>query len=215
MRTHSLLDRFIHQADNALRTLSGTHAPSTEQTRAYPASGAETQPLSEQERRNISGLMRVNHTGEVCAQALYAGQALTARLPRVRKAMEHAAKEEEEHLLWCENRLNELNASPSALNPIWYGMSFGIGAAAGAVGDPWSLGFVEETEVQVCRHLQSHLERLPEHDQRTRKILNQMYEDEARHADMAKTAGAKALPDSVKKIMSGVSKIMTLTAYRV
>ena len=157
--------------------------------------------------------MRVNHTGEVCAQALYAGQAVTARLPRVRKAMEHAAKEEEEHLWWCESRLEELNAHTSIFNPAWYAMSFGIGAVAGIAGDRWSLGFVEETEIQVCEHINNHIEKLPEQDARTRKILNQMHEDEAKHANMARRAGAAELPRPVKKLMSAMSKVMTKTTY--
>lgn len=209
-RKHSLLDRFIKHADDALRTLAGTHG---ELPREHPAKEIEPPPLNETERRHVAGLMRINHTGEVCAQALYAGQALTARLPRVRKAMEQAAREEEEHLWWCETRLRELNAHTSVFNPAWYAMSFGIGAAAGIAGDRWSLGFVEETEIQVCDHINKHIAKLPEQDQRTRKILSQMHDDEAKHAAMAKKAGASELPKPVKKLMTTMSKVMTKTTY--
>lgn len=215
MRQHSFFDRLIQHSDSALRTLSGTHVVDNSTDRDYPAASEPPVVLSTEQKRDVGGLMRVNHTGEVCAQALYAGQALTARLPRVRSAMEHAAQEEQEHLLWCEKRLQELGEPTSKLNPVWYGMSYGIGALAGAAGDRWSLGFVEETEIQVCKHLDEHRQRLPEQDTRTRKILDQMYTDEAKHADMAKRAGASRLPNGIKKIMTAVSKIMTVTAYRI
>lgn len=212
LRRYSLFDRLIGHGDVALRTLSGTHAGEVR-----PLPGAEHSPadLPEEQRRHVAGLMRVNHTGEVCAQALYQGQALTARLPRVRKQMEDAAKEEEDHLAWCEQRLAELDSHTSLLNPVWYGMSLGVGALAGFAGDKWSLGFVEETEVQVCAHLNSHLARLPAEDERTRKIIEQMREDEARHAAMAKRAGAASLPPPVKKLMSAVARVMTTTAYKI
>ncbi|MDX1695168.1 MAG: 2-polyprenyl-3-methyl-6-methoxy-1,4-benzoquinone monooxygenase [Ketobacteraceae bacterium] len=209
-RQHSLVDRLIKHTDNALRTIAGTHG---ELPREHPAHDVSPPALSEKERRHVAGLMRINHTGEVCAQALYAGQAVTARLPRVRKAMEHAAKEEEEHLWWCETRLQELDAHTSIFNPAWYAMSFGIGAAAGFAGDRWSLGFVEETEIQVCEHINKHIANLPAQDERTRKILNQMHDDEARHAAMAKKAGASELPKPVKKLMTFMSKVMTKTTY--
>ncbi len=211
-RRYSLLDRLLHQADNALRTVAGTHSHTL---RENPAADISIPTLNESERKHVAGLMRVNHTGEVCAQALYAGQAVTARLPRVQRAMEQAAKEEEDHLAWCEERLRELNSHTSVLNPLWYGMSFGIGALAGIAGDKWSLGFVEETENQVCKHLESHMEQLPEQDQRTRTLLQQMHEDEAKHAHMAVRAGAAPLPFPIKKTMAAVSKIMTQTAYRI
>lgn len=211
-RQHSFIDRLIKHSDDALRTISGTHG---ELPRNHPADGIEAPELNDKERKHVAGLMRVNHAGEVCAQALYAGQATTARLPRVRKAMEHAALEEEEHLWWCESRLAELDSQTSVLNPIWYAMSFGIGAAAGIAGDRWSLGFVEETEVQVCEHINNHIAKLPRQDERTRKILEQMHEDEAKHANMARKAGASQLPTPVKKLMSAVSKVMTKTTYRI
>ena len=210
-RQISLFDRFINHADGALRTIAGTHA---DNLRASPAEGEPEAPLSELERKHTAGLMRINHTGEICAQALYQGQALTARLPRVRKAMESAAKEEEDHLAWCEERLQELNSHPSLFNSAWYAMSFGIGAAAGFAGDKWSLGFVEETEIQVCAHLNEHLEKLPAQDIRSHKILSQMDKDEAKHATMAKRAGAANLPPPIKKLMASVSKVMTATAYK-
>lgn len=212
LRRYSLFDRLIGHGDTALRTLAGTHAGELR-----PLPGAEHAPakLPEAERRHVAGLMRVNHTGEVCAQALYQGQALTARLPRVRRQMEEAAKEEEDHLAWCEQRLRELDSHTSVLNPVWYGMSLGIGALAGVAGDKWSLGFVEETEVQVCAHLSGHLARLPADDLRSKEILQQMREDEAKHAAMAKRAGAASLPPPVKKLMSAVAKVMTTAAYKV
>ncbi len=209
-RRHTLLDRFIKHADDALRTIAGTHG---ELPRENPANTADLPELNDKERKHVAGLMRINHTGEVCAQALYAGQAVTARLPRVRKAMEQAAREEEEHLWWCESRLQELDAHTSIFNPAWYAMSFGIGAAAGFAGDRWSLGFVEETEIQVCEHINKHISKLPEQDERTRNILNQMHDDEAKHAAMAKKAGASALPKPVKKLMTTMSKVMTKTTY--
>lgn len=211
-RQFSVFDRFIQHADDALRTIAGTHA---EGLRDNPAGDTPEADLTEAEKKHTAGLMRVNHTGEICAQALYQGQALTARLPRVKKSMEHAAKEEEDHLAWCEDRLRELNSHPSVFNPAWYVMSFGIGAAAGMAGDKWSLGFVEETEVQVCAHLNEHLEKLPPQDSRSHKILTQMHQDEAKHAQMAKRAGAAVLPQPVKKLMASVSKVMTTAAYKI
>lgn len=208
----SLFDQLIGQADNALRTVARGHQGTQ---REFPAAVADIPPLSEPERRHVAGLMRVNHTGEVCAQALYSGQALTARLPRIRRQMEISAQEEEDHLAWCEQRLDELDSHTSFFNPLWYLMSFGIGAGAGIVGDRWSLGFVEETENQVCAHLQSHLQQLPQQDARSRLILQQMHDDEARHAHMAKRAGAMRLPTPVQKLMRLVAKVMTKTAYRV
>jgi len=211
-RRFSLFDRLIGQADNALRTLAGGH-PGTE--RPSPLADTEVTELTASERRHVAGLMRVNHTGEVCAQALYQGQAVTARLPRIRRQMELSAQEEEDHLQWCQQRLQELNSHTSVLNPVWYAMSFGIGAVAGAIGDRWSLGFVEETENQVCAHLESHLDRLPHQDQRSRQILLQMHADEAHHAQTAHKAGAMTLPFPVKKLMRGMAKVMTGTAYRI
>ena len=224
-----MIDRIITLSDNALRTISGTHsetlrpapgkppAPDTSEQQLPEASHSENETappgFNEEERKRVAGLMRINHTGEICAQALYQGQAMTARLPRVRKAMKQAAREEEDHLAWCETRLRELDSRTSYLNPLWYAYSFGIGAIAGIIGDKWSLGFVEETEHQVCAHLSSHLSQLPEHDHRTRAILSEMYKDEARHATTAANAGAAPLPRPVKRLMGFMSKIMTKTTY--
>jgi ubiquinone biosynthesis monooxygenase Coq7 len=212
MRHYSLLDRFITEADKALRTI----APNAAQAhRASPASTHTESMLSTEERRHTAGLMRVNHTGEVCAQALYQGQALTARLPDVRAEMERAAIEEEDHLVWCEERVTELGSHTSYLNPLWYAMSFGIGAAAGLAGDKWSLGFVAETEKQVCAHLQSHIARVPAQDEKTRAIIDQMHHDEGEHMQMALKAGAAELPAPVKMLMATVAKIMTSAAYKI
>jgi ubiquinone biosynthesis monooxygenase Coq7 len=168
--------------------------------------------LSEAERLLAAGLMRINHTGEVCAQALYQGQSLSARLPDVRDSMNHAAAEEVDHLAWCETRLKELDSRPSLLNPAFYALSFGLGAVAGAVGDKWSLGFVGETEKQVCEHLQDHLQQLPAHDQKSRAIIQQMIIDEQKHGDSAMAAGGADLPLPITagmKLMAGVMKALT------
>ncbi|MFI2811796.1 2-polyprenyl-3-methyl-6-methoxy-1,4-benzoquinone monooxygenase [Microbulbifer sp. YPW16] len=206
------LDRLLLQADRALRTLS-PGAPS--HPRPSPARGCEEPELNERERRHVAGLMRVNHSGEVCAQALYQGQALTAKLPDVREEMEHAAEEEVDHLAWCEQRLRELDSRPSLLNPVWYGLSFGLGAAAGKVSDRVSLGFVAATEEQVCKHLDSHLEQLPAQDSKSRAIVEQMREDEAEHQHAALAAGGARFPAPVKGLMTLVSKVMTSASYRV
>ncbi|MGH8494495.1 MAG: 2-polyprenyl-3-methyl-6-methoxy-1,4-benzoquinone monooxygenase [Moraxellaceae bacterium] len=212
MRHYSLIDRFINNADRALRTV----APNAVQAqRTNPAATHFESALSEEERRHAAGLMRVNHTGEVCAQALYQGQALTARLPDVRAEMEQAAKEEEDHLAWCQERVNELGSHTSHLNPLWYAMSFGIGAAAGLAGDKWSLGFVAETEKQVCAHLEGHMSRVPVQDEKTRAIIQQMHHDEAEHMQMALKAGAAELPPPVKQLMAVVAKLMTSAAYKI
>lgn len=161
----------------------------------------------------MAGLMRVNHSGEVAAQALYQGQAFTARSPAVRTAMHEASDEEGDHLAWCEERLRELDARPSLLNPLWYAGSFAIGALAGALGDRVSLGFVAETERQVEGHLHEHLERLPREDERSRRILEQMKHDESQHGERARNAGAVPLPAPVQRLMRLTSQVMTRTAY--
>lgn len=207
------IDDLIIQLDQALRTLV---PGSVQTTRPNPADEVSpVSPLRPVDMRHAAGLMRINHTGEVCAQALYQGQALTAKLPAVRNSMEQAAKEECDHLNWCEARLDELDSQPSLLNPLWYGMSFGLGALAGYAGDRWSLGFVAETEQQVCRHLDEHLQRLPLEDERSRSILEQMRLDEGRHATSAIEAGAAELPFPVKLAMAGMAKVMKTTAYRI
>lgn len=209
MRRTTLVDHFITQVDQALRTLTDT----VQAERHSPAEQKPIHELKKDEKKHIAGLMRINHTGEVCAQALYQGQALTAKLPNVRSAMEHAAQEEIDHLAWCKQRLDELNSHTSYLNPLWYGLSFSIGAAAGLIGDKWSLGFVAATEDQVCQHLDSHLKQLPDQDEKSRAILEQMKEDEAKHATLALQAGGAEFPSSVKTLMSAVAKIMTKTTY--
>jgi ubiquinone biosynthesis monooxygenase Coq7 len=170
--------------------------------------------MSASERDHVSRLMRINHTGEVCAQALYQGQALTARDPATRESMERSAAEENDHLDWCEKRVEELGGRLSLLNPFWYAGSFAIGAVAGAVGDKWSLGFVAETEKQVENHLQEHLEQVPEEDQRTRAILEQMKEDEIEHGQKALDHGGVELPSPIKAAMQLTSKLMTRSVYR-
>jgi len=209
-RRLTLLDKLIGEADTVLRTLG---ARGNTAGRQSPAEGHSDTELDEPERRHVAGLMRVNHTGEVCAQALYQGQALTAKLPEVREEMEQAAAEEVDHLVWCEERLKQLNSRPSALNPAWYGLSFTLGAAAGAIGDRVSLGFVAATEERVCNHLRDHLKELPEEDRKSRLILQKMLEDEERHGENALQAGGADFPRPVKDVMSTVSKLMTKSSY--
>jgi ubiquinone biosynthesis monooxygenase Coq7 len=204
-------DQFLTQFDQGLRTLLG-NAPSPQ--RESPAVEIDEPQLSEQERRHAIGLMRVNHAGEVCAQALYQGQALTAKLPEVSEQMEHAAEEEVDHLAWCEQRIHELGGRTSALNPVWYAMSFGIGAGAGLISDKLSLGFVAATEDQVCDHLQKHMQELPAKDTKSRAIVEEMLVDEARHAETALEAGGHRFPTPVKKLMTLISSAMTSTSYR-
>ncbi len=204
------VDKLLCQADSALRTIFGNPPLSG---RPYPAAGSPEADLSTREKKHTAGLMRVNHSGEVSAQGLYQGQALTAKLPDVRSKMEQAAIEENDHLVWCEQRLKDLGARKSLLNPIWYSGSFLIGATAGLLGDKWSLGFVAETEHQVVRHLDEHLESLSKNDERSKAILEQMKVDEAKHATTALHHGGADLPTPVKKLMGLMSKIMTRTAY--
>lgn len=209
--TLSALDKLICGVDRAVRTLSpGLSAGA----RTTPAQSIPATQLTEVERRHSAGLMRVNHAGEVCAQALYQGQALTAKLNAVQKEMENAADEESDHLAWCQQRLSELNSQPSLLNPLWYGLSFGLGATAGMVSDKISLGFVAATEEQVCAHLQAHLTQLPDEDHKSRAILRQMLTDEAKHAHSALDAGAIRFPRPIKAAMTVLSKVMTKTTYR-
>ncbi|MGA6099633.1 2-polyprenyl-3-methyl-6-methoxy-1,4-benzoquinone monooxygenase [Stutzerimonas marianensis] len=210
-RQYSPADRILMQADAALRTLLPF---SGQPNRPNPAVLKTDAELSESEARHVAGLMRINHTGEVCAQALYQGQALTARLPRVRQAMERAADEEIDHLAWCEQRIRQLGSHTSVLNPLFYGLSFGVGASAGLLSDRISLGFVAATEDQVCKHLDDHLAQLPEADQKSRSILEQMREDEAHHSTVALEAGGVRFPAPVKFGMSLVAKLMTKTTYR-
>ncbi|MCJ7555840.1 MAG: 2-polyprenyl-3-methyl-6-methoxy-1,4-benzoquinone monooxygenase [Gammaproteobacteria bacterium] len=205
-----LLDLLVSGFDQALRTATGLHPGSG---RVNPASETSDDSLAQEQRRHVAGLMRVNHSGEVAAQALYQGQAMTARLENVRDTMEQAALEEIDHLQWCECRLQELDARPSALNPLWYAGSFAIGALAGMAGDRWSLGFVAETERQVVKHLEDHIERLPKGDERSRAILEQMKLDEKQHGQAAESAGAALLPTPVRGLMTLTARLMTRTSY--
>lgn len=210
-RQLSAIDQLLTQLDQGLRTAFSS-APTPQ--RVSPATKLEDTELSEQERKHAIGLMRVNHAGEVCAQALYQGQALTAKLPEVGEQMEHAAAEEIDHLAWCEERITELGGKPSLLNPIWYAMSFGIGAGAGLISDKLSLGFVAATEDQVCEHLKTHLEQLPVNDHKSRAIVEEMLVDEERHAQSALDAGGHRFPKAVKTMMTAVSAAMTGSSYR-
>jgi ubiquinone biosynthesis monooxygenase Coq7 len=203
-----LLDQLLACADEALRTLSGSVAPA----RPSPASD-RSMPVSEDDRRVSAGLMRVNHTGEICAQALYSGQALVARNARVRAALLGAGAEERDHLAWCRGRLDELDSRPSLLDPLWYMGSFAWGVASGLAGDRWSLGFLAETEAQVERHLEGHLDRLPADDDASRAIVAKMRDDEARHGQTGRALGAAELPYPVRRAMQSASKVMTRTAY--
>jgi ubiquinone biosynthesis monooxygenase Coq7 len=210
-RQYTPLDRLIGKVDEALRLSTGG-APTPQ--RANPAGETPGSELSEEERRHVAGLMRVNHAGEICAQALYAGQAMTARNPDVAGKMQRAADEEIDHLAWCEQRLGELQDRPSVLNPLWYAGSFAIGAVAGFAGDRWSLGFLKETERQVEAHLEDHIDRLPASDARSHAILDQMKTDEASHAEMAEAAGGVELPEAVRRAMAAASQVMKTLAYR-
>jgi ubiquinone biosynthesis monooxygenase Coq7 len=208
----SLIDRFINESDKVLRTLAtGNKASGL----ASPARTVAEGDLSESERRHAASLMRINHTGEVCAQARYQGQALTAKLPHVREEMDAAAKEEVDHLNWCGERLSQLNSHTSVLNPAFYGLSFGMGAIAGAISDKVSLGFVAATEDQVCQHLKKHLNELPATDSKSRAIVVKMLEDEARHKQSALEAGGAEFPAPITLGMKLLSTVMTKTTYHV
>ncbi|NBX95579.1 MAG: 2-polyprenyl-3-methyl-6-methoxy-1,4-benzoquinone monooxygenase [Betaproteobacteria bacterium] len=233
-RTLSRLDHWLSTLDQALRTLSGSVSASrpTPMPAAAKASGHVGQtvagspntplpptpaqaPLDEAERRASAALMRVNHVGEVCAQALYQAQALTARSPELRAQMLHAAQEELDHLVWTQQRLNQLQDRASLLNPLWYAGAFAMGLAAGRAGDAVSLGFVVETERQVEEHLAGHLERLPARDAASRAIVEQMRQDEARHGREARQAGGAPLPPAVQLAMRAAARVMTTTAHRI
>ncbi|WP_115324514.1 2-polyprenyl-3-methyl-6-methoxy-1,4-benzoquinone monooxygenase [Legionella steigerwaltii] len=210
---NNMLDTLISEVDNALRTL---FPPAQRMSaRPSPAEQITDTDLSIREKKHIAGLMRVNHAGEVCAQALYQGQALTAQLTHIKQQMSDAAAEETDHLAWCETRLAELDSSPSILNPFWYCGSIILGAVAGLAGDKISLGFVAETERQVSTHLQRHLDKLPVNDKKSQSILIKMKEDEEQHATAALNAGAIELPYIVKQLMRIVSKLMTKSSYYV
>jgi len=211
VRTLSPLDRLLAGCERALETIAGSpqaHRPS-------PAAGIAETDMGDAERRHVAGLMRINHTGEVCAQALYFGQAALARNADNRQHLLHAAVEETDHLAWCAERLQQLDSRPSLLNPLWYAGSYAIGAAAALAGDPVSLGFVVETERQVEAHLAEHLEKLPAQDERSRAVLTQMQSDEIRHAQAAQQRGGVELPFPLPQLMHLSSMVMKTVAYRV
>ena len=208
----NLIDLLINEVDKGLKYSTQNYQT---ESRPYPAENIKQVSLNELEKNHSAGLMRVNHSGEVCAQALYRGQALTAKLGDTRAKMEQAASEELDHLSWCNKRLEELNDKPSLLNPIWYGMSFSIGAVAGLIGDNWSLGFVHETEEQVVKHLDGHLDKLSKKDLKTKAVIEQMRIDEEQHSHDALEAGAEILPDEIKNLMSKVAKVMTSSSYHI
>lgn len=203
------LDKLIIEFDKGLRTLFA-EAPTA---RPYPDAELPEAEMSESEKRHAAALMRINHTGEICAQALYQGQAMTARDPQVQDKLKQAAWEETEHLAWTSHRVYELGGRLSLLNPLWYGSSLAIGAVAGVLGDKWNLGFLAETERQVGAHLQHHLETLPPQDIKSRAVAQQMYVDEVGHSDMAVALCAAELPLPVKLAMRGMSRVMTRTVY--
>ncbi|KAA3653029.1 MAG: demethoxyubiquinone hydroxylase family protein [Proteobacteria bacterium] len=204
-----MIDAAILQFDRALRTVFATAASQ----RPVPGDDLPEPALTEEERKHAAALMRINHVGEICAQALYQGQSLMSRQPEVTAALRRAADEETEHLAWTEQRIRELGGHKSLLNPLWYGGALAIGVLAGKFGEAWNLGFLAETERQVGAHLQSHLAQLPEGDARSRAIVTQMMLDEAEHADTAVSLGGVPLPGAVCHAMRGASRIMTSTAY--
>lgn len=210
LRRPSPLDRLLGEVQHALRTTRGPAIA----VRGNPGRDTAEATLSEPERSHAAGLMRINHTGEVCAQALYLGQAAVARDEPTRSQLREAAQEENDHLAWCADRLRELDSRPSLFNPLWYAGSYAIGLAAGLRGDGWNLGFVVETERQVEAHLAEHLDTLPADDARSRAILEVMKVDEARHADHAQAAGARILPAPIPQLMTLTSKLMKAVAYR-
>ena len=205
------LDALIVNFDRALRTFAGVHRAE----RPSPAAGVAEQEQDEQARAEAAALMRVNHVGEVCAQALYQGQALTAREPANRRALEQAGREEQDHLVWSAQRIEELGGRTSLLNPLWYAGSFALGAIAGALGDRWSLAFLAETERQVEEHLAGHLRRLPESDRKTRAVVEAMRADEAKHRDSALALGAAELPAAARLGMQAMAKVMTTVSHRI
>jgi len=206
----NFLDDLIVELDKGIKSSSYNIQ---EYVRAYPAESTQEAELNEFEKNHSAGLMRVNQAGEVCAQALYRGQSLTAELKITQDQLKEAAEEEMDHLAWCNRRLNELGDKPSVLNPLWYFMSFSIGALTGLAGDKWSLGFVEETERQVVAHLDSHLDEISDNDKKTKTVINKMRDDEDAHARRAKESGASELPNEIKTGMSWVARLMTSTSY--
>jgi ubiquinone biosynthesis monooxygenase Coq7 len=209
-RHYTFLDRLCLGVDQAVRALAGTVKTSGA---VYPGKNIKDPSLNEEQRKHAAALMRINHAGEICAQALYHGQGVVSRSQEVQEKMHLAAMEEGDHLAWCQQRLDELGSHASYLNPLWYAGSFCIGMAAGMIGDKWSLGFVAETERQVITHLQNHLNILPAADERSYAILQKMETDEAKHRDEAVKLGAKELPWTIQKTMGFISKVMVRTAY--
>lgn len=205
------MDRFIGEFDRALRAVTGV----ANAARPSPAAAKPEGELLGKERAHAAALMRVNHVGEVCAQALYQGQALTARDPQAKAALQQAAREEEDHLAWSADRIRELGGRPSLLNPLWYAGAFAIGTVAGVLGDRWNLAFLAETEKQVEEHLTGHLDELPAGDERTRAVVEAMRDDEAKHRMTAVRLGAAELPEPARRAMRFASKVMTTLAYRV
>ena len=210
-RKLSPLDRFLSGVSDALQTIA---VPASRSSRENPAAGIDDVDLDARAKTHAAGLMRVNHAGEIAAQGLYQGHAAVARDEKISKQMQEAADEEFDHLAWCEQRLTELDSKPSKLNPVWYAGSFAIGAASGLLGDRWSLGFIAETERQVCEHLSGHLQRLPDDDERSRTIVSRMRDEEQQHGENAIDAGAAELPRPVKDLMRLTARVMTRTAYR-
>lgn len=210
IRQHSFLDDFIVECDKALKTVLGK--PETT-ARKMPGEGIAEAELTAQEQQLSTRLMRVNHSGEVSAQALYQGQALTAKLPDVKQAMKQAALEENDHLVWCQQRVQHFGGHTSVLNPLWYAGSFAMGAVAGKIGDKWSLGFVAETEKQVVQHLDEHLQQMSSTDLKSRAVLKQMKIDELHHGTIALEAGGATLPKPVKLLMGLMSKVMTKSSF--
>lgn len=206
----SPIDRLITHLDTFIKTTTGSVG---HRDRPSPAETMSEPELSAEERAYSARLMRINHCGEVCAQALYHGQAMTARNPQTSAVMQQAAAEERDHLSWCEQRIKELDSHVSVLNPFWYAASFSMGALTGLLGDKVNLGFIAATEEEVCRHLDEHLEKLPPGDEKSRSILSQMRDDESRHATTAMEHGGSRYPDSIKSIMRQVSKLMTRSTY--
>jgi len=214
-RRRGWLDPLLAEVDRALQVLSGTAAPSRPNPAGPQPAPAAAEPLPDAERRHAAGLMRVDHVGEICAQALYRGQAAVCRDEATTRLLHQAAQEETDHLVWCGQRLAELGSRPSLFNPLWYAGSFGLGLLAGKAGVPRNLGFMAETERQVEDHLADHLRRLPAADVRSRRILEQMKEDEVHHRVTAERAGAARLPGPVRLAMRLMSRVMTTTAYRI
>lgn len=209
-KSEDILDKLIHKLDTSIKTIAGGKASSIRQS---PSQSLPESPISDQQKDKVARLMRINHCGEVCAQALYEGQALTSRSRKITDTLAKAATEEEDHLFWCEQRIKELSGRLSFLNPLFYVSSYGLGMLAGALGNRINLGFLAATEEEVCHHLRDHLNQVPEEDSKSRAILEQMLVDEAKHATTALDSGGSVFPPGVKKLMHSVSDLMTKTVY--